>query len=138
MRIVLAAVLCSSLALVACRSTPSPPPVVGDLHPVAQAARDALGPDGGPFGLLVTFTVRDDAHAAFEQRFAPAIEATRREPGNRTYELNRVAGTSDYVLYEQWRSVADLDWHLKSAPIVTLLDGIDAMAEIDLQVLVAP
>ncbi len=136
MRNVVGSCLCLALVFVGCQATPAPPVVVGELHPVAQMVREQLDVEGGPFGLLVTFDVRADATDAFERALLPAIAATWTEPGNHAYELARIGGTAGtYVLYERWRSVADLDWHLKSQPIVDALSATADMADVNVEVL---
>ena len=53
-----------------------------------------------PFALLVTFKVKKGNEQKFEEAFAPALTATRKEAGCVAYYLNRDADHPDtYVLY---------------------------------------
>ena len=53
--------------------------------------------------------------------FAKAIPVTRKEKGCVAYDLNHdTEKETRYVIYERWKSIADLQAHLKSAHITAL------------------
>ena len=103
------------------------------LCPAAQAADDKDDPiiafvkprlkdASKPFTLMVGVKVKEGAGEKFEAAFAKSLQATRKEKGCITYDLNR--DTSDatrYQVYERWKSLADLEAHLKSDHIKALL-----------------
>ena len=75
-----------------------------------------------PFTLLVTLKVKEGMGAKFEEAFAKARKETRKEKGCIAYDLNRsLEDVTKYQVYERWKSVADLEAHLKSAHIKALL-----------------
>lgn len=88
-----------------------------------------------PFALLVTFKVKSGNEKKFEEAFAPALAATRKEPGCVAYYLNRDPDHPDtYVMYEQFKGVAGLDAHLKEKHTQTLLATVVPMCEGDPQI----
>jgi quinol monooxygenase YgiN len=55
---------------------------------------------------------------------------TRSEEGCINYDLDRgVEDPSEFVLYENWRSKADLDEHLEKPHIKELLDQVPELSE---------
>jgi quinol monooxygenase YgiN len=71
---------------------------------------------------VVLLKAKEGHEAKLEAAFAPAVKATRKEKGCVHYELNRDTQTAGrYLLYERWKCLADLEAHLKSAHIKTLL-----------------
>jgi quinol monooxygenase YgiN len=78
-----------------------------------------------PFTLVIRMTVKEGSATKFEEAFAKAAKATKAEKGCITYELNRdTEDTSRYVVYERWKSVADLESHIKSDYIKELLKAL--------------
>lgn len=76
-----------------------------------------------PLALLVRFTVADGTQAAVEAAFAAASGDTAREAGVLTYQLLREAAEpTRFVVYEHWRSLADLEAHLRTPYITRLRD----------------
>lgn|SRR5262245_14351527 len=93
-----------------------------DLHPIAAKVKSELKDPAKPFTMTVNLQVRDGAAERFEAAFAKALRATRKEKGCVAYDLNRNAkDTSRYIVYERWKSLADLESHLRSDHITTLL-----------------
>jgi quinol monooxygenase YgiN len=63
----------------------------------------------------------------FEAAFATAIAATRDEAGMIAYDLNRDENhRTQYVVYERWRTLADLERHLRTPYIQTLIEETNA------------
>jgi quinol monooxygenase YgiN len=74
-----------------------------------------------PFTLLVTVKVKEGMGAKFEEAFAKAIQGTRKEKGCIRYDLNRsLEDATKYQVYERWKTVADLEAHLKTEHIKAL------------------
>lgn len=97
------------------------------LHPLAATVSASLPHAGAEFVLAIDMTVRPEAEGAFRAAFAAATPPTRAEAGCRAYVLAAdPARPLAYFLYEQWRSLADLDAHLKTPYIVELLGVLDA------------
>lgn len=81
-----------------------------------------------PFTLLVRFQVREGAQEEIEAAFARARTPTSKEEGVMTYHLNREAkDASRFVVYERWRSLADLEAHLRTPYITTLRNEFNSM-----------
>jgi quinol monooxygenase YgiN len=67
-----------------------------------------------PLSLLVRFTVEASDAAKVEASFGKARALTVNEPGCRAYELSRdPRDQGRFVVYEQWRSLADLEAHFR-------------------------
>jgi quinol monooxygenase YgiN len=95
-----------------------------DLHPLAATVKAKLPDPTKPFSLLVLMTVKPEKVAGFPAFFADAVASTRKEPGNLAYDLSRDADhPRGFILVERWKSLADLDSHLKTPVIDKLLAG---------------
>lgn len=99
-------------------------PVVGDdqPHPIVAQVKAELKDPAKPFTMLVRVQIKDKMQEKFETAFAKAITGTRKEKGALTYDLNRdTMDPTRYLVYERWKSLADLEAHMKTAHITTLL-----------------
>ena len=84
-------------------------------NPVIATVRAAIQDPAKPFVLVVQFKVKDGAGPKFEQAFAKAAKESRKEKGNRAYELSRSAKErNEYLLYERWDNLDVLSAHLKT------------------------
>lgn len=91
-------------------------------NPIVAQVKAGLKEAGKPFTMMVLARVKDGAEKQFEDAFAKAIRATRREKGNRAYDLNRdVQMPSVYFVYERWQDLAALEAHLRTPHITALL-----------------
>ena len=91
--------------------------------PIIAFAKARLKDPTKAFTLTVTVSVKEGANAKFEAAFAKALVATRKEKGCIAYDLNRDSTDGNrYVVYERWKSLADLDAHLKSDHLKALLE----------------
>jgi quinol monooxygenase YgiN len=89
--------------------------------PIVTRVKAAVKDPARPFTLLIRFKVKDGATAKFEAAFAKAAQETRKEKGNRAYDLNRDTQTpTQYLLYERWHDLAALEAHLKMPYLATL------------------
>ena len=92
-----------------------------DVSAIVEKFRSELVDPTRPFTLLARFGVHDGAHAQVETLFAEARTPTLREAGCLAFEISRQASDSRrFVVYEKWRTLADLDAHLRT-PYVTRL-----------------
>ena len=101
-----------------------------DENPVVKLIKSKVKDPAKPFALIVTFKVKAGNEKKFEEAFAPALAATRKEPGCVAYYLNRDPDAPNtYVMYEQFKGVAGLDAHLKEKHTQTLLSTVIPMTE---------
>ncbi len=100
-------------------------------HPVAREVKASLKDASKPFTMVLHVKLKDGAAAKFESAFAKAIRETRKEKGNKAYDLNRSTKVAnEYIIYERWQNLAALNAHLNSPHITTLLATIgDLLAE---------
>lgn len=109
-----------------------------DSTALLDAFRAELRDPTQPLSLLVRFAVEGGAEEAVEAAFARARTQTLKEPGCRAYELHRdPRRPGAFVVYEQWRSLADLETHFQTDGFTTVRDQIGArlIAEPEFQVL---
>jgi (4S)-4-hydroxy-5-phosphonooxypentane-2,3-dione isomerase len=84
-------------------------------HPVVATVRAAIQDPSKPFVLVVQIKVKDGAAMKFEQAFAKVGKESRKEKGNRAYDLNRsTKNPNEYLVYERWETLAALAAHLKT------------------------
>ena len=103
-----------------------------DEHPVVALIKSKVKDAKKPFAILVEFKVKAGKEKDFEAAFKPALEATRKEPGCVAYYLNRDPDHPElYTMYEQFKSVAAVDAHLKEKHTETLLKAVGPMCEGD-------
>jgi quinol monooxygenase YgiN len=99
-------------------------------NPVIKLVKSKVKDPAKPFALLVTFKVKAGNEKKFEEAFAPALKATRKEPGCIAYYLNRDPDHPEvYIMYESFKGVAGLDAHLKEKHTQTLLTTVVPMCE---------
>src|SRR5438309_9388730 len=71
-------------------------------HSIAEQVKASLKDPARPFTMVLRLKVKDDAADKFEAAFATARKATRKEPGNLAYDLNRDAKTpTEHLVYER-------------------------------------
>jgi quinol monooxygenase YgiN len=74
-----------------------------------------------PYTWIVRLKVKDGMQAKLEAAFAKAAKEAHKEGGCLAYDVNRdVKDPMRYLIYERWKSVADMEAHLKSPYITTL------------------
>lgn len=128
------ALACSALAVLAVISRDAAGQE--ELHPLAAQIDEQLGEYEGPFVMLVTFTVAEGQGEALVEALGIAANETRKEEGNIAYNLHRdPQDATKFLLFEKWRSLTDLDSHLKQPYLVelgkkfdTILDGAPELA----------
>ena len=115
--------LCFALLVLSMPQTGSPAWGQEKDDPIIAFAKSKLKDAGKPFTLIVSLQLKEGAGPKFEEAFAKALVATRKEKGCITYDLNRDAQDAKrYMVYERWKSLADLDAHLKTGHIKALLE----------------
>jgi quinol monooxygenase YgiN len=110
-------------------------------NPVVKLITSKVKDVKKPFAITVEFKVKAGKEKDFEAAFKPALEATRKEPGCVAYFLNRDPDHPDtYIMYEQFKSIAALEEHLKAKHTETLLKTVVPMCEGDpkIKVLLVP
>ena len=117
-----------SLALAAALALATP--ATADDNPIVAAVRSKLKDPAKPFAMLVAVKLKDGTGDKFAAAFKEAAAATRKEPGNLAYQLNRDADHPDsYVLYERWKSLDDLKTHLDADHTKKLLGVLGESAD---------
>ncbi|MGL4513061.1 MAG: putative quinol monooxygenase [Lacipirellulaceae bacterium] len=102
-----------------------------DDKPLIARAKAELADHTKPFVMVVKFRVLAGQEEAFTEAFQASLAETFKEPGNIAYVLGRSrTNPGEFLLYERWKSAADLDLHLDFPYLVklaeafpTLLDG---------------
>jgi len=91
-------------------------------HPLAILVKSQVKDPAKPFTLVVALQAKDGMGAKVEAAFVKAVKETRKEKGCLSYDLNRDAKDPNrFLVYERWKSLADLEAHLKTAHITALL-----------------
>jgi quinol monooxygenase YgiN len=94
---------------------------------IVGAFETQLGNRTIPFAMIARFQVTEDAQARVEQAFEKAVPLTLREPGVLAYRPHRdPAATACFVVYECWKSLDDLEAHLRTSYIAELRQEIEA------------
>ena len=92
-----------------------------DVSAIIAGFAAALSSPAEPLSLVVRFQVREGDQAAVEAAFAAARGPTGQERGVMSYDLNReAADDTRFLVYERWRSLADLEAHLRTEYIAKL------------------
>jgi len=100
-----------------------------DAPDVTAPIRAALKDPSKPFAMLVRLQVKEGAEARWQAAFAKAAVETRREKGVLDYTLYHDASQpTRFVLYERWRSLADLEAHVQAPYITALFGEVQAVA----------
>ena len=97
---------------------------------IIAAFATQVGDRHRPLALIARFRVRAGAGARVEKAFAEASIQTAREAGVLAYQLHREPDNPDgFVVYERWRSLRDLERHLRATYVAALRAEIDAVME---------
>jgi quinol monooxygenase YgiN len=110
-----------------------------DENPIVASIRSRLKDPDRPFVLLVSLRTKEGMGKKLESAFAKAAPETRKEKGCLAYDLHRDAAKAEhYLVYERWKSLADLSAHLQTDYIKALLAEVHELTEgmPDLQVFV--
>jgi len=103
-----------------------------DETPLVKLVKSKVKDEKKPFAITVEFKVKAGKEAEFEAAFVPFLEASRKEPGVVAFQLNRDADHPDmYLVYEQFKSVAALEEHVKQKYAETLVKTIRPLQDGD-------
>src|SRR5436305_14232228 len=120
---------CLALGLLAGLSGPAVAAGPDKEDPILALVKPRLKHPDKPFTLAIRVRAKEGAAGRLEAAFARAIRATRKEKGNFAYDLNRdTQDPSRYLLYERWKSLADLEAHLKTPHTKALLAELQEVA----------
>lgn len=116
--------------------TTQPAPASGAAAPKAggplESVRAQLKSPDKPFTLIVTMTLKPGAEidSKFTALAGVAAKGTRAEPGNIAYAFNRDAKDPRHiVLYEEWRSLHDLELHFETEHLKKFLAASGELTE---------
>lgn len=94
----------------------------GQPNPIAAEVKSQLKDPAKPFTLILRIQVKDGMQAKFEAAFATARKVTLKEKGCIAYDLNHDGKDStQYLVYERWKNLADLEAHIAAPHITSLL-----------------
>jgi quinol monooxygenase YgiN len=106
-----------------------------DENPIVKLIKSKVKDEKKTFAILVTFKVKAGNEKKFEEAFAPALEATRKEAGCVAYYLNRDPDAPNtYIMYESFKGIPALEAHLKEKHTQTLLATVIPMSDGDPQI----
>jgi quinol monooxygenase YgiN len=99
-------------------------------HPVVATVRAAIQDPSKPFVLVVVIKVKDGAGPKLETAFAKAAKESRKEKGNRAYELSHsTKNSNEYVLYERWENLDALAAHLKTPHFLEVAAALGSLGD---------
>jgi quinol monooxygenase YgiN len=99
-----------------------------DVSAIVGAFETQIGSRTIPFAMIARFQVTEDAQARVERAFEKAVPPTLREPGVLAYQPHRdPTYTAGFVVYERWKSLDDLEAHLRTPYIAELRREIDTV-----------
>lgn len=110
-------------------------------HPVVKLIKGKVKDVKKPFALIVEFKVKAGKEKEALEAFAPCLVATRKEPGCVAYFLNRDPDHPElFIMYEQFKSIAAIEEHLKLKHTETLLKTLGTLTdgEPKLKILLVP
>jgi quinol monooxygenase YgiN len=120
--------LSAVLALALLPLLPSGASAQKDENPIVAEVKKALKEPSKPFTLVVHLQLKEGMQDKFEKAFAKASKETHKEKGCLVYDLNRDAkDPTRYLVYERWKCLGDLEDHLKTPHITTLLADLKDM-----------
>lgn len=92
-------------------------------NPLVARIKSELKDPSQPFTWIVSLQVKDGRQGKLEAAFAKAAKETHKEKGSLAYDLNHdVKEPRRYLIYERWKSLADMEAHLKSPYITAMQD----------------
>lgn len=93
--------------------------------PLVTFVKSKVKDPGKPFAITLEFKVKEGKGKEWEAAFGPFLEASRKEPGCMVFQMVQDADNPDtYFVYEQYKSVAALEEHVKQDYAKTLLKTI--------------
>jgi len=77
--------------------------------------------------LIAILRPRPEQAESLRQRLTGLVAPTRREQGCREYTLHENLERPEFVFYEAWASQADLDRHLATPALKSLIAALDGI-----------
>jgi quinol monooxygenase YgiN len=113
-------------------------PADGDLHPLSLQVKGQLADAKQPFTLALKLTVNPGQERPAIGKMMEFMGKARKEDGCLRYEISRVAGKqNEFLIYERWQSLADLDRHLKQDYMVKAVEEFTNWAAREPEIIVA-
>jgi len=101
-----------------------------DENPIVTFVKSKVSQKDKPFGMTVTFKVKEGSEKAFEEAFKPCVAGTRKEPGCLAYFFSRdVDEPQTFVAFERFKSIAALEQHAKSQHVADLIKKIEPLLD---------
>jgi quinol monooxygenase YgiN len=101
-----------------------------DIGAIVQRFRAQLEDPTAPLTLIVRMQMKEGTRERVDAAFARARRPTLTEAGAISFDLNRdVANPNVVVVYERWRSLGDLEAHLRTPYIAALRAAFDELVE---------
>ena len=99
-----------------------------DVSAIVSAFEAQLGDRTCAFALFARFRVAEGAQARVKRAFDKAVAPTLQEAGVLDYQPHRdPKDPTGFVVYERWKSLDDLEAHLRTPYIAELRQVIDAV-----------
>jgi quinol monooxygenase YgiN/uncharacterized protein YndB with AHSA1/START domain len=96
---------------------------------ILSMIRARLKDDTKPFTLIIRTRMHEGLQHTVDAAFAAAREQTLAEPGALSFELNHDSANPDeIVVYESWRSLGDIEVHMRKPYFTALRSAFEAMA----------
>jgi quinol monooxygenase YgiN len=101
-----------------------------DENPVVTLVKSKVKDKDKPFGMTVTFKVKEGADKEFAEAFKSCLAGTRKESGCLAYFLNQDAeDPTTFVVFERFKKITALEDHAKSAHVADLLKKIGPLLD---------
>jgi quinol monooxygenase YgiN len=99
-----------------------PAPAQEEKDPILAEVKANLKDPSKPFTMLVLVKIKDGGAADFEAAFARNRAGSRKEKGNKAYEMSRsTKAPTEYIVYERWTNFAALQAHMKEPHFTTMI-----------------
>lgn len=83
-----------------------------------------------PISKLAFFAARRGEEEALGRLLLALVDPSRREPGNRRYEILQDAGDEGlWIVLEDWRSAADFDLHMATDHVQAFLRRVSSLCD---------
>lgn len=84
--------------------------------------------------IVVHIKARPECKEAVKKRLLDLVVLTTKEVGNVFYRLHEAAGDScHFIIYEQWKNQAALDFHMQQDYLVSFLNDSSQMLAAEIQ-----
>ena len=99
-------------------------------NPIEAEVKANLKDPSKPFVMIVHVKIKDGSAEKFEAAFAKGRVGTRKEKGNKAYDLSRSTKTpTEYIVYERWTNFAALQGHLQEPHFIAMIGEIGELLD---------